>query len=285
MRNGGSDSAADREAQDIKAYEDANTKAGEDVRAVAKWIVGGVTGTAGGIIAGSLLTSLGALGWEPRLFIAAGAVAIGFISLGFLLWLALGVITPRSYSMQTIVDGTDINPRRLKRLERAVATLFPAGITSLRGFTDKGMCLAEAASQDGATDAVKHQAAEFRRKMHIIRSSLIFEHLLLLFAELKHAVFALTPVIALSFGVFAWAAGPHSSANVKPYVKQVAVVAEELTALSGALSASDCPKQPGTLDVVVLSERSSGVEDVITLPKGNCPPVRLRLDGDRLTAQ
>jgi hypothetical protein len=283
--SGDTSSAADRDAQDVKAYEDANTKAGDDVRAVAKWIVGGITGTAVGVIAGSLLTSLGALGWEVRLLVAGGAAALGFAMLGFLLWFALGVITPRSYSMPSIAAGKDITPRRLRRIEPAVANLLPTGITSLEKFVTEGLRLAREASRPGATDDVKRQNAEYRRKMHLIRSSLIYEHLLLLFGELKNRVFALTPLIALAFGIFAWAAGPHAATSMKPYVKHVTVASEDVAALSGILSASDCPKKLGVIDVVVLSERSSGAEDVITTAQGNCPPVRLRLDGGRLTGQ
>ena len=278
-------SAADHEAEQLKAYEEANRKAGEDVRTVAKWIVGGVTGTAVGVIAGSLLTSLGALGWEIRLLIAVLGALTGFVTLGFLLWFSLGVITPRSYSMPGIVAGKDIKPRRLKKIEPTVRQLFPEGITSLEQFTETGLRHAKAVHEPGASTNTKLKDAEFRHKMHLIRSALIYQHLLLLFNELKHWIFGLTPVIALAFGFYAWAVGPHPDTTLKPYVKSIPVAPQDAAGLATALSAADCTKNPTAVDVIVTGERASGAEDVITVPKGNCPPLRLRLDGGRLTQQ
>src|SRR5262249_5211441 len=87
-----------------KAYEAATTKAAEDLRAVVRWMIAGVRARAAGVLAGSPLPSLGALGWEPRLWIAAGAGAAVFLLLGWLLWLGISVMAPRSYSTHTIAD-------------------------------------------------------------------------------------------------------------------------------------------------------------------------------------
>lgn len=200
--------AEDQEAQHLKAFQDATEKAGETVRNVAKWVVSGVVIGAGGVVAGASLTSMGSLGWGWRLQLAVGAAAIGYCLLNYLMWFALGVITPRSYSMEDIANGKDITPRRLKIIEERVKGLFPDGVQTIQEFTETGMNLFREAKEEGASPAVTQKAEEYLRAMPSIRTSVTYEHLLLLFAELRLRVFIVTPLIALSLGIFAWAANP-----------------------------------------------------------------------------
>jgi flagellar motor protein MotB len=201
-------SAEDRQAQELKAFKDATDKAADAVRNIAKWVVGGVAALAGGVIAGASLTSMGALSWGWRLQLAAGALAAGLCLLGYLMWFALEVITPHSYSMVGIAKGKDIKRRRLKTIEEKVKGIFPEGIRTTQGFTETGMRLGREAEKPGASSEVVQKAEEYRNKRELVRTSIIYENQLLLFSELRLRVFVIAPLIAFCFGVFAWAANP-----------------------------------------------------------------------------
>jgi len=113
-------------------------------------------------------------------------------------------------------------------------------------------------------------------------SGIRFEHCRIMFLNLKHWLFALAPVVALSFGVFAWAANPpkEDASNVTPKVIEFDVVSEDQPALRKALSAPGCVTSK--IAVLLLSEHRSGSLDVVTIPNRDCAPVRLRLDHGRL---
>jgi len=291
----GSVSSGDPESRERDAYLARNTKAGDDVRGVAKWVVGGVTAAGAGVVAGTPLTSLGALDWEPRLWVAVCGATIGFCALGALMWHALRVITPSSYSLPDIVTRKVIPPRRLKIIESRIQGSFPGQETTLAKFTENGTQFAREAHQPGASDKIKQRAARYRREMPYILSSVIYENLLILFSRLKAKLLFLTPVIAASFGLFAWAASPHEAKPLKPYLKQITLTADDMAALRSSFSPPECLTQP--LDVIVLSEHSTGAQDVVsTAPRltrsgsdgalsGHCLPVRLRLDSGRLSMQ
>jgi hypothetical protein len=291
----GSASSGDAESKERDAYLARNTKAGDDVRGVAKWVLGGVTATAAGVVAGTPLTSLGALDWEPRLWLAIGAAIVGFCALGALMWHALRVITPSSYSLPEIVTRKVIPRCRLKVIENRVRGSFPDQETTLAQFTDNGTRYAREAHQSEAQDPIKQKAALYRREMPYILSSVIYENLLILFSGLKFRLLFLTPIIAASFGIFAWAASPREAKPLKPYVKQITVATDDMAGLRNSFSPPECLTQP--LDVIVLGEHTTGAQDVVTTPPrvsrsgsdgsvlGHCVPVRLRLDAGRLSMQ
>jgi len=92
---------------------DADRAAIAILRDTAKWIVGGVAVAAGGVIAGSALTSLGSLGLEPRLLVAFCAAVLGFAALASLLWIAIDVLAPRTYEIHALLRGETIATRDL----------------------------------------------------------------------------------------------------------------------------------------------------------------------------
>jgi MFS family permease len=208
------DPPPDPNARKLKAFQDAIDKASDGVRSVAKWVVGGVVGIAGAVISGASLTSLGSLDWGWRLQLAIIAAAIGFCFLGYLMWFALYVITPRSYSMEDIANGTDITPRRLRIIEKRVKGLLPNGVSAIAEFTKTGIKLANEVSKGGAASTVVTKAEDYERRMPFVRTSIIYEHLLRLFWDLRLRLFIVTPLLALSFGVFAWSANPPKDDRV-----------------------------------------------------------------------
>jgi MFS family permease len=200
-------------AKELTYYRTSTEKGMDDIRNVAKWIVGGVMATAGGVIAGASLTSMGSLGWEWRLQLAVGAAVTGFVLLGLLMWFALGVITPRSYSLKDIAAHVDITKSDWKIVEKRVRDLYPAGVRGLHQLVTDATAAYVAAAKGDATQEEKQLAADYGVIERFIVASTKYEHLLLLFKRLRNRVFVLVPLIALSIGVFAWAANPPKAAE------------------------------------------------------------------------
>jgi hypothetical protein len=293
--SGGGATPAETEAKNQDKYVAANDKARDDLRAVAKWVVGGVAATVAGVLVGTPLTSLSALEWGPRLgfAVAAGIIALG--ALGLLMWHAVNVIAPSSYSLPEIVFRDKIPQWRLAMIEERVRNTLPHGETTLRGFVEHGMGYARAASKPGACAEVKRLAEDYRREIPYLTSSILYENVLLLFDKLKQRLVGLVLVIAGAIAVYAYAVNPRESTPVSPYLMKVTVAPDDLAVLRNSFSPPECLTQP--LDVIVLAERSTGALDVVSTAApvlrpwngvaawGNCVPVRLRLDGGRLTAQ
>lgn len=217
----------DVRSQQLKVFQTETEAAASSVREVSKWIIGGVAIAVGGVVGGASLTSMGSLGWGWRLQLAAGSACVGLALLGYLLWFALGVISPRSYSLEDIANGKDMIPRRRKLVDARVRGLFPGSETSIVLFANEGMRLHKEAGESGASKVTIERSRTYDRAAEFVLASAKYEHLLILFAELRRRVFIITPLIALCFGVFAWAANPpkpieKSAANVT-VAKHVAV--------------------------------------------------------------
>ncbi len=256
------------------------------LRDTAKWIIGGVALASGGVIAGSSLTGLGSLGLDWRLLVAVGGAAVGFTALAILLSLAIEVITPRTYDLHAIViRGETISARDLDIILVKVQASMPAGLPSIREMVCLDVKLSEKAvsANSEVTDALYDKRVNLNIYLRNATSSIRFEHSRMMFDALTKRLFMTAPVIALSFGVFAWAANPpkDNPADVAPMVKDVDVHPNDVAALRKAMAAPACLDTK--LSVVVLREWRSGSQEVVTVPKGSCPPIRLRLDNGRLS--
>jgi hypothetical protein len=241
------------EPHDPRAFEAAVEKAKDTVRELARWIVGGVALAAGGVIGGASLTSVGSLGWAWRLQLAGGAAIVGLLLLGCLMWVALDVIAPRSYSLNDIAKGVDILPRRLKVIEARVKDLYPDGIQTLAQFVEVRTALNHVAREPWAPPEVTETAEEYRNKATLIRISLTYEHLLLLFRRLKFWLFLLTAFIAIAFGIFAWAANPPK--DTTKCAGDAAIAPE----LAGALAPTRAYSSVGG-EVITRNTRSANPE-------------------------
>src|SRR5262249_29957429 len=74
---------------------DANTSAEALLRDAARWIATGIAVAAGGVVAGTSLSSLGSLDLGLRLGLAFVAAAVGLGALGSLLWSTIKILIPR----------------------------------------------------------------------------------------------------------------------------------------------------------------------------------------------
>ncbi|WP_315737319.1 MULTISPECIES: hypothetical protein [unclassified Bradyrhizobium] len=255
--------------------------AGVSLRETAKWIVSGIAVAAAGVVVGTSLSSLGAFGFGVRLVIAVSAIAVGFIGLGVLFGFAIKVIAPPSLTLQDFADSRGIPSSWKERIElRARPFLKGLSVNSLEELCEY---LRAPRNRDGSALSPNDWRAlkESRRLISLTANS---ELRRLLFDRLVRMTYVMTPLIAVAVVVFAWAANPPKDvlrAMPVPVELDANVHPEDLPQLIKALGASACVE--GKLHVIVLDEWRSGIQEVVTVPKPSCPPVRLLLNQGRIS--
>jgi hypothetical protein len=258
--------------ESVNAIEKQVEAAGTSLRETAKWIIGGIAVAAAGVIAGTSLSSLGTLGIGWRLMIALSAAALGFIALGYLFASALDVIVPPAPTLQDFAEGKGISYSHKRLIDRKIRPfLEPFGVKSLKDFCEylNAPETAKTRSLSASVRLIKSTAnAELRR---------------LFFHNLKIKTFVVTPIIALAFTAFSWAANPPKSELrvVPPLDASIDVNQADIALLSRVLGSPACVE--AKLHVILLGEWQSGVQEVVTVPKPSCPPVRLRLNYGRFS--
>lgn len=190
----------------------ANAAASTSLRDTAKWLVGGVAATGVGIFAGSSLTKLGSLSFAdsaPRLWMAIGGLALGFIGLAIILTQAIAVLTVDSLDFPTLATekGGSVAKTRTKLEKRYKGTL-PGGATELDDLFKK----ADAAEDKSDDDSVAFMA-EFLPFIPALMAEAGFLNVRFKFGFLVVALYIGSPLALLGFGLFAWAANPP---DVKP---------------------------------------------------------------------
>ena len=160
------------------------------LRETAKWIVGGVIGTAGAVLAGSSLTNLGAL--DPaedgrRLALAVGGALVGFAAIGRLMSRALDVLYVPSVSLSRLLAAPA--PSEWGRLRSVVESEF--------GLQKKGRGSLKVLLETPDDDPVPTIAA-----------MLPYFYVRLKFAALIRSLPWTVLGAMIGFGLFAWAANP-----------------------------------------------------------------------------
>lgn len=193
---------------------DAAERGIQSLRDTAKWLVGGVAATAAGVAAGSSLTSLGAL--DPatqagfvRLGLAGLGACIGFAGLAVILMAAIRVLTVESLSFRDFVQAdAQVDPDLAAvsaALGRRYASSFPAGITSLRSYSEEVDRRWSMEPRDKDDDAFIQAAKE---NFAVFRKDGGFRLVQRRFDALVRQLGQAAPIAALGFGLFAWAANP-----------------------------------------------------------------------------
>jgi len=261
--------------------------AGKSLRDTARWIISGIAVATVGVIAGTSLSSLGALGPalgpECRLFVACLAAAVGIAGLGVLFAYALGVIDPPTLTLREVADGTQIPADWRKKIETSLKPLLLLASLqtahTLKTFSKYSMA---PTNPDGSAlrSDEKLSFSEARRLIDLTISADVRQYS---FARLKRRTILITPIITAASVMYAWAANPaKDDPRVVPVLEKVVEVAQSDTVrLEKILGTPACagPK----LDVIVLSEWRSGAQNVVTVPTSSCPPVRLVLDQGRFS--
>jgi hypothetical protein len=251
---------------------------GVSLRETAKWIISGIAVAAAGVIAGTSLSSLGAFGIEWRLLAAFSAASIGFIGLGYLFASALKVIIPPHLTLEDAIDGKTISAQWKQEIEIRMRPLLAPFSGTLKGFCDH---LRASTNLDGSplSPDETRSLSTYRR---LLGSTVSLELQRLLFRRLTLKTFIVTPIIALTFLLFAWAANPaKEDLRVPALEKAVDVQPNDIARLGRVLGNPLCVG--ARLDVIVFGEWRSGVQEIVTVPKPSCPPTRLRLDHGRFS--
>ena len=186
--------------------------AAQSLRDTARWMVGGVVGTAAGIFAGSSLTAFGSLdpvANMPRLVLAVAGLLAGFGALAVILHRAIAVLTRESMTFREIAAaGHDNLPDwvtvRAKLLERYRDRL-PPGAAS---FADYVRLVDEARGTNPQTSATAQLLARAREDNTLFGADGSFLFVRARFERLVQALWRASPVAILGFALFAWAANP-----------------------------------------------------------------------------
>jgi hypothetical protein len=162
------------------------------LRETAKWIVGGVIATAGGVIAGSSITRIGSL--DPRedmlrlILVAAGA-GVGFVAIGILFRKALDVFRVPAASLLEISRAepkSEWGP-----LHQALEAQFDL-----------------AGKAGGLRQMVADDRAEDEDLLTAMQAMAPYLHVRAKFDAMTNALPGAVLAAAIGFGLFAWAANP-----------------------------------------------------------------------------
>ena len=183
--------------------------AAQSLRDTAKWLVGGVAATAAGVFAGSSLTSLGSLEWSKdhlRLFLALVGASAGFFGLAAITRAAVGVLNRRSLTMREIAlaDEAELVTLRMT-IEARYKGRFPKGIETLKAYVD---CVDAARRRGAITPLDQALLADARADNDVMSADGTFLLVKARFDRLVDSLGWATPVAAVGFGLFAWAANP-----------------------------------------------------------------------------
>lgn len=263
-------------AELVKEAEARSEAARVSLQDTAKWMTSGIAVAIAGVIAGTSLSSLGALGFGGRFFVAVGAVAVGYIGLGALFAAALAVIAPKDHSLRQIADGIAVSERWRREMENKLNHLL-APQKTLKEFCD----YADAPKDKQGDPLAGQELVIFNMNRRVIGAQAKSLERELQFRRLKYRTFIITPFVAAASIAFSYAANPPKEERVPAMEKFVDVNTDDVSALRPSFASPSC--LAAKLPVIVLAEWPSGVQDVVTVPTPGCPPVRLRLDHERLS--
>ena len=206
--------------------EDAWSRAIGNFRDVTRWIVAGIAGAVSLILGTSPLTNLGTLTVaEPRLWVALAGGIVGLMTFAFPFRAAVRVLGSRFIDIQEI--ASDRHQSRLCNIVDArIRHRLPPRFPTLKALTDANARLTEQIQEPGQIgeegeilDPAK-SALFIELKPYIDNATNIarFEQVKLLFDDLCWYLAVFLPIVAVSLGVFAWAANPpkkDSSTNAE----------------------------------------------------------------------
>ena len=265
------------------------------LRDVAKWLAGGVSVAAAGLIAGGALASFGSLEAGPRLWAAIVGGLFALAALGAILWRALDVLTARRLPLTAFSDDSVVPQKERRHLEEALADLFPRESADRKDRILDFQHLAQKMQQivtnlNGTDRELQSQAAadaaRLNRDLLIFVPAATFEELRYRFLSLRRLVMGGGVVLVLGLTAFVWAVNPPKDPSllVRPQLFNMPVDPLDKGAIDKSWGNTACINRPA-LDVLVVRRYTSGLEDVVTVPTATCPEsVRLLRAGGRLLA-
>jgi hypothetical protein len=263
------------------------------LRDTAKWLASGVFVAAAGMVAGGALASFGSLETALRIGIAICGGAGAMLALGVILHRALDVLTPRLLPLYSFADPKIVPPRERTYLETTLAELFPLNsamtTTRITHFKDLNERMAAVRHDINSQDtAIQQQAAldavQINTDLAIFVPAATFEELRYRFIGLRRRVMVAGSVVIFGLALFVWAVNPPKTGELlsRPTLEKMAINALDRGSIDKMWQGSGCGQQ-SSLTALVIRRRDSGVEDIVTMPSGNCQEsIRLQRRRDRL---
>jgi hypothetical protein len=182
--------------------------ASASLRDTAKWLVGGVVGTAAAVFAGASLTNIGSLVWpddSARILAALLGAALAFASLGVLAWRALTVLSIHPISFAQLAEAREGEIHDVAvQLRRDYPTRLPGNLDSFAAVKSK--LDEENAKEAGAQDdKFMDDAANFLPR---VAAEASFLRVHLQFENLKKILLPVSVGALVGFGAFAWGVNP-----------------------------------------------------------------------------
>jgi hypothetical protein len=182
--------------------------ASSSLRDTAKWLIGGVIGTAAAVFAGSSLTNIGQLSlpddWARILVVIAGAT-LGFACIGDLAWRALAVLTIRTMSFAELASARDAQLSELAAaVEGRYAGALPGNLATLAALKDR-IEAENAKSADQQDSTFMDRAASF---VPAVMAQASFQNVFDKFDRMKRVLLVRALGAIIGFGAFAWGVNP-----------------------------------------------------------------------------
>ena len=298
-------------------YEKQADVAAASIRETARWMVGGVTVAIAAVIAGTSLSALAAPANTPgelRLVIAVGGLVVGFAGLSYLLSFALRVIvppgltladfgvvpkadkqqqatgdeSPRAYKSGALQPGkssaNDISKEWREQINHVVEPIILYATGRQHDNIYKFCKFLDNPRHDNGAPYNPPQRQELADATDYIAAVAKLEYRRLLFRELSKNTFWATPLVAIGFVAFVWAANTDEAGinRIAVFEKEVPVHPDDKMILARAFGDETCAVD--MLRVLVLGEWPSGAQEIVTTPRPGCAPIRLRLDHGRFSA-
>ena len=263
------------------------------LRDTAKWLAGGVSVAAAGLVAGGALASFGSLASGKRMGVAIAGGLVALIALGAILSRALDVLTARRLPLSAFFNEQVVPRSEREVLQKALADLFPQlaadGAKRIENFPTLEREMANVREAVNSDDpAIQRQgvadAAQLNQDLAFFVPAATFEELRYRFLSLRRRVLAGGTCVILGLAAFVWAVNPPKDPALlgRPTLLTVAVDPADQGALDKGWVNSACAKQT-SLAVLVVRRHASGVEDLVTVPTAVCQEsVRLERREGRL---
>lgn len=203
------------------------------VRAAAKWFIAGLGAIGAVLVAGSQLSSVGALDTaEPRFWVALAGVAVGLLAILWAMWRVVDVLAPERWSFEDVVRAWDeaasSGRTPWSSRELAVGRYFREHQLALGGFTSprqiQDVYDESEPDREGLDDLVA--------LMNDLLEKASTVSLQTRFRALKGQIAAGVMVGAAGIIAFAWAANPADPAQPPPSLRGAQLVGADLRGVS-----------------------------------------------------
>lgn len=200
------------------------------VRAAAKWFIAGLGAIGAVLVAGSQLSSVGALDVDSwRFWVALTGVAVGLLAIMWAMWRVVDVLAPERWSFEDVVSAWDaVPPGSAWRRGNAVGRYFRAHPLALGNFASpreiQGLYQESDPDREGLDDLVA--------LMNDLLEKASTVSLQARFGALKWQIAAGVLAGATGIIAFAWAANPADPEQPAPSLRNTVLVGADLRGVS-----------------------------------------------------